>query len=484
VLHAVEDGELLRPRDAVFLEGAAADAPDVLSALAPLLAGLVAAPRGGRSALTALGVRRLALADLVELLPESAPPEAWRQRYAALSGLADDAASREALAALPVPLADGRTVRGTRGLLQLEGRPAPEGLAALGLRVVHPDAAHPLLLRLGAVPATSRSLLEAPATRAAVEAGPDVDDPDEVADAVLSLAAAAVEEGTLRSGDLPWLGLLALRDADGELAPASALALAGSLAAELLDPDEIGRPSDDLLDRWPADALTAVGVLDGLGVIAASDVDLDAPPPELTELDGFERWAEEASGADGATAGELLALRDLDVVRESGWPRLLAHVGDDPALRRAVVEPVRVVDRRGRPRDVPSYTSWWLRSRLGLEGTVVAGSGVLGGLLDGLLDPAPEWVRDLDPAVRRALGVLDDVSAGPLGPAVAATLLDRTADPGRPVDVRTCLLLWRELAALGPDALEPPDRLRVLDGERTAVVDADRAVVADDPRWV
>jgi hypothetical protein len=480
VLRTVEHGDLVRPRDAVALDGAAADQPDALSTLAPLLAGLVAAPRSGRAALTALGVRRLPLADLVEVLPD-APPQAWRARYAGLAALADDAASREALAALPVPLADGRTVRGVRGLLVLDGGAASERLAVLGLRVVHPDAAHPLLLRLGALPATARSLLEDPATRAAVQGSPDADDPDEVAAAVLSLAAAAVADGALRPGELPWLGMLALRDADGELAPASALALPGSAAARLLDPEEIGRPADDLLDRWPASALTAVGVLDGLGVAIASDIDLEAPPEELEELDGFEDWAHEAAGDGGGTAAEVVAVRDLDVVREDGWPELLAFLSADPVLRRALLDDVVVLDRRGSGRRVPSYAAWWLRRELGLEGTV-AGAGPAS--LIGLLDPAPDWVLDLDPAVRRTLGVLDDGAHAPLGPAVAVRLLARTAEPDRDVGVGACLTLWRELATSPPVGLTPPDLLRALAGEGTAVVPAEQAVVADDPRWV
>jgi hypothetical protein len=316
---------------------------------------------------------------------------------------------------------------------------------------------------------------------AAVRAGPDADDPDEVAAAVLGLVESAVGEGSLRPGELPWLGLLAVRDGEGDLAPASALAVPGSTAARLLDPDEIGEPGPELVARWSGAVLAAVGVLDGLGVAAGADVDLEAPPEELAELDGFAAWAREAVAAGAVTAGEVLAVRDLDVVRDGAWPELVAHLAGDPVLRRALLDDVQVVDARGVGRRVPSYTAWWLRRELGLDGTVVTGGS---DVLDGLLDPAPSWVADLDAAVRRALGVLDGAANGPMGPQVLATLLDRTADPGRPVGVRTCLLLWRELAGADVDGVEPPERLRVLAGEGTEVVDAERAVVADDPRWV
>ncbi|HKG50870.1 MAG TPA: hypothetical protein VKB14_10545 [Actinomycetales bacterium] len=481
VLHAVEDGTLVRPRDAVTLDGAAGDTPGVLATLAPLLSGLVAAPRFGRSALRALGVSLLGLSDLVEMLPDAATPEVWHERYEGLAPLADDPAAREALAALPVPLTDGRTVRGARGLLVLDAGPPVGGLTALGLRVVQAAAAHPLLLRLGAVAATARSLLENPATEAAVRASPDADDPDEVAAAVLGLVESAVADGSLRPGELPWLGLLALRDVEGDLAPASALALPGSEAARLLDPEEIREPAADLLDRWSRAALTAVGVLDGLGVAVAADVDLDAPPEDLAELDGFEEWAREAVAAGGVSAGELLAVRDLDVVRDGAWPQLLAHLASDPVLRRAMIEDVRVRDPRGAGRQLPSYTTWWLRRELALEGTVVTGAS---DVLDGLLDPAPSWVADLDPEMRRALGVLDGAVDAAMSPQVLATLLDRTSDHSREVSVGTCLALWRQLAEARLEGVEPPDRLRVLVGDGTQVVDAERAVVADDPRWL
>ncbi|CAM5558313.1 Molecular chaperone Hsp90 OS=Streptomyces griseomycini OX=66895 GN=FHS37_004363 PE=4 SV=1 [Streptomyces griseomycini] len=46
----------------------------------------------------------------------------------------------------------------------------PEVLARLGLKVAHPDAAHPLLEKLGALPATPRAVLTTPQVRAAVAA--------------------------------------------------------------------------------------------------------------------------------------------------------------------------------------------------------------------------------------------------------------------------------------------------------------------------
>ena len=96
-------------------------------------------------AINALGVKRVQLTDVVDMLSGDAvkdgDPAWWRSLYEVLP--ADDP---ESLGALPVPLADGRLVRGPRGTLLLTSTAPrwtrPCSSAPLGLRVVHPDAAH------------------------------------------------------------------------------------------------------------------------------------------------------------------------------------------------------------------------------------------------------------------------------------------------------------------------------------------------------
>ncbi|WP_460446785.1 thioesterase domain-containing protein, partial [Angustibacter aerolatus] len=441
-------------------------------ALAPVLAGLVAAPPGARSRLLDLGVEPVGLADVVDRLPLTGEPTWWHALYVGLAPLADDSAGREALGALPVPLADGRLVRGVRGLLLLDDVLAPEVLQPLrqwGLRLVHPEAAHPLLTRLGATPATARGLLDDPAVRAAVDDSPDADDPAEVAAAVLGLVAAAGD--ALAPGDLPWLADLALPDADDDPAPAGALALPGSLAARVLDPDDIGLLHERVVDAWPREALVAVGVLDLLAVVRAADVDPADPPDELADVAGLEEWFDLA---DGHELGEVVAVRDLDVVLDAAWPEVVRALAADPVSRRALVDPVRRRDGGA----LPPPTAWWLGRRLGSAGTV---EGVAAEL-DGLLDPAPAWVRDLDPAVRSALGV---AGAGEPPSAVLPVLLDRLGDDRRDPPVTACLKAWALLADAGDDLdVDPPARVRVLRGDGTALVHPRDAVVADDPRWL
>ena len=227
----------VRPRDAVLLSGGT---PGLAEWLAPVLPNLVAGPTR-HPAFAVLGVRRLPLAELADLLASlDREPAWWRGLYAALAG--GSAEEMAELGALPVPLADGRLVRGPRGLLLPgAGLEHPDRLAVLGLRVVAPEAAHPLLARLGAVEATPRSVLDDAATRAAVaasydnavEASYDDDGPERVADAVLGLVAALNAE----PGEYPYLADLALPGDDGDWYPAGELLLPGSPLAEVIAAD-------------------------------------------------------------------------------------------------------------------------------------------------------------------------------------------------------------------------------------------------------
>lgn len=482
LLRAVEDGALLRPREAVLLEGEAGDAGTALDVLAPVLAGLVAAPRPAAAALRALGVRRMSLSDVVELLPADLSPPEWGRRYAGLEPLAGDAADRESLAALPVPLADGRVVRGVRGSVVPADVP-PGALAALarhGLRVVHPDAlAEPaavrLLERLGARPAGARSLLDDPAARALVEEADDAaaDDTD-AADAVLSLVSAAVGAAELAPGDLPWLADLPLPAADGEVVPAGALVVPGSPAADLLDTDEVEPVAREVVDRWGTEVLEAVGVARTLARLRAVDVDLEDLPEALTSPDGAREWA--ASLGRGSVA-EVVVLRDLDLVRDDAWPAALAVVASDPALRAALVTPVRLGGGEGGRRG-PSYTAWWLRTRLGLSDRADPAAAPD---LVALLPPAPSWVAGLDAGLRDVLGLVrtwEDLDGAGWGSVLAGMV-------GDPPPLRVMAAAWTALAAAVDLEVDPPLRVVALGpGGALAVTGPDDAVVVDAPMWL
>ncbi|WP_433180385.1 sacsin N-terminal ATP-binding-like domain-containing protein [Actinoallomurus sp. CA-150999] len=444
----------VRGRDAVVVDGPAA-LTDVLAEVVP---GLLPVGWPARHpALAALGVRRLSVADVADVLAGlDREPAWWRRLYAALDG-----ADRDALAGLPVPLADGRTVRGPRGLLVTD----PEGLDALGLRVVHPEAAHSLLLRLGAVEAGPRAVLTDAATRGAVAASYDEEDPEPIWHAVLTLVARA----HLRPGEEPWLAELALPGDDGEPYPAGELLLPGAplaLAEVMADDAPFGVVDADLVERYGAEVLEAAGVLRTFALVRSEDV----IEPEF-HLDGEEEWAESFDA--GYVIPEFTAVRDLEFVAD--WREALRLLAE-PDLRAAVVEPVRVVLADGRHVDVPSYTAWWLRRHPVLDGHRPESLCVGEDLAD-LYDAAP---ADLDPRFAVALGVrttVDALLAEPDGP---AELLDRLADPARTVSRERLRDLWAALARTDLN-VEPPDHVRALVDGEPEVVPAEDAIVVDRP---
>jgi hypothetical protein len=275
------------PGTAVLAGSAVLDLGPATEAVTALLAGTVAGllpPSVLRhpAALSVLGIRRLTTADVVDLLAQSArSPAQWREVYSALA----DAPDRDALGALPVPLADGRVVTGCRGALLPDG-PLPPEVAGLPLRVVHPQAAHPLLERLGAVPATAAGLLEDPALRAACEEAEDYD--ESLARGVCALVEAAgaapawvgetlllpAERGAEVAGDLLWPGgLLDRAGADlPRLDPPAWLEERTARAAGVLDAPTVltAEPPAD----WPFEVRPAETTL-------LSDLDLAEDLPAL-----------------------------------------------------------------------------------------------------------------------------------------------------------------------------------------------------------
>ena len=469
---AEQTGRRVRPGDAVVLD---ANLPGLTDSIAPVVPDLVAGP-ARHPAYAVLGVRRLRLAELADILASlDREPAWWRHLYDVLA--AAEPAELGELGALPVPLADGRLVRGPRGLLLPgPGLEQAHSLTVLGFRVVHSEAVHPLLARLGAVEGTPQGLLADPAVRAAVAASYDEDNPGPIADAVLSLAAAA----RLRPGDYPWLADLALPAADGEWYPAGELLVPGSPLAEVVGPDTpFGTVSPEMLERYGAATLEAVGVLSSFSVLVAEDVVIDAPD---LDLDGAGEWAAEmrarlSPGSVPLVAPELVAVRDLELVDPARWPRALELLAE-PSLRAALIEPTRVLLADGRYADVPSYTSWWLRNHPVLGGRRPGDVRAAGAdpLLAGLYDEAD---MPADAAFARALGIrtsLEELLAEPVG---AEELLRRLADAARPVTRAQLRALWIALAEVAD--VEPPDRVRAVRRDEVVVADAAEVLVLDAP---
>ncbi|MFE1286991.1 sacsin N-terminal ATP-binding-like domain-containing protein [Streptomyces sp. NPDC058751] len=493
-----ENPAALRPRDAEVVEGAGAETVRVL---AEVLTGLLPAGLERRVELRTLGVARVALTEAVDRLAGlEKDPEWWYRLYDSLAGVDPDR-----LSGLPVPLADGRTTIGPRQILL----PTPEGslvapgtLARLGLKVAHPDAAHPLLEKLGALPASPRAVLTTPQVRAAVAASLDDEggawdedtlDAEELADTVLAL----VRDAALEPGDEPWLGALALPDDEGELVPAGELVLPGSPFAEIMREDELASVDAELAERWGEQPLAACGVLAGFALVRATDVVLDpdelepregdfAEPDDAGLLDAVDVWCEDVldrlpDSPVPPVATEIVAVRDLDLVDDDQWPAALALLARPP-LRDAIIQQVRILLPDGTHEIVRPYTAWWLRGHPVLDGRRPAGLLAAGGdpLLRGLYDEADATGFD-DEQVLRALGVRTSVAALLDEPGGAAELLDRLADPGRRVSGAQLHALYGALADLDPEQVTLPDELRaVVDGE-VRVVDAADAVVVDSP---
>ncbi|MQY38070.1 hypothetical protein SRB17_60780 [Streptomyces sp. RB17] len=492
--------EALRPRDAEIVEGAGAATVRVLAEVLPTL---LPAGLERRAELRTLGVARLRLADAVDRLAGlEKDPDWWWRLYDSLAGV-----DPERLSGLPVPLADGRTTIGPRQVLL----PTPDAaridadvLGRLGLKVAHEDAVHPLLEKLGALPATARAVLTTPQVRAAVAASldeegaiggweEDAPDAEELADTVLAL----VRDAGLEPGDEPWLGALALPDEDGELAPAGELVLPGSPFARVIREGELAAVDHDLAGKWGEQPLAACGVLANFALVRAADVVLDpdelepregdfAEPDDAGLLDAVDVWCEDIldrfpDSPVPPVATELVAVRDLDLVDDERWPQALALLAQPP-LRDALTQPVRVLLHDGTHEIVRPYTAWWLRGHPVLDGRRPAGLLAAGGdpLLHGLYDEADATGFE-DEQVLRALGVRTSVAALLDEPGGAAELLDRLADPDRPVAAAQLHGLYGALAELDPEQVTLPDELRAVVDGRVEVVDAAEAVVVDSP---
>ncbi|MDN3245617.1 molecular chaperone Hsp90 [Streptomyces sp. ZSW22] len=491
--------ESLRPRDAEVVEGAGADTVRVLAEVLPTL---LPAGLERRVELRTLGVARVPLTDAIDRLAglEKAPAW-WRRLYDSLAGVDPDR-----LSGLPVPLADGRTTIGPRQVLLPSPDAAsldPDVLTRLGLKVAHPDAAHPLLEKLGALPATPRAVLTTPQVRAAVAASLDDEggtnweedtlDADELAATVLGL----VRDAGLEPGDEPWLGALALPDEDGELSPAGELVFPGGPFARVMREDELAAVDAELAEKWGPDPLAACGVLVTFALVRATDVVLDpdelepregdfAEPDDAGLLDAVDVWSEDVldrfpDSPVPPVATEIVAVRDLDLVDDDRWPEALALLSRPP-LRDALVQPVRILLHDGTHEVVRPYTAWWLRGHPVLGGRRPAGLRAAGGdpLLRGLYDEADASGFE-DEQVLRALGVRTSVAALLDEPGGAAELLDRLADPGRPVTAAQLHALYGALADLDPEQVTLPDEVRAVVDGRVEVVDAADAVVVDSP---
>ncbi|MEJ2884863.1 sacsin N-terminal ATP-binding-like domain-containing protein [Actinomycetospora aeridis] len=474
--------------------------PDVLAALgeqlADVLPGLVdtrlARPRHA-PALAAVGVTRVGPAALVDALAGLDRPAAWWRGLLARLAVLVAPTAREELAALPVPLADGRLVLGARGVLLAGGdAEIAARLAAAdvpGLRVAAPaldddPAARDLLVALGARRIDGPALLADPALREAVDRSVDEAEagggPEalEALDALAALVLALVAAGGAVDRDL---GAVALRDADGGHRRADELVLPDGELRGLVDPDgPLGVLDPAVAAAHPRHVLTAVGVLDGFAVLRD-----DAPAGPDHDLDDEETWwaeevdpvAERPDGPDGDAPGPLVAVRDLELVADDRWDAAWPVLAGDREVREALggARPVEALDPDAGDGPRP-YTAWWLGRHGRLAGRPPTTWRLPGAsAVAGLYDPVPDDVAArLDPAFLAAIGVRTRARVSSTDD--ATDLLARLAEPARAVPPARAAAAHAALAdavAAGRVSVadvEPPDRVRTADG---AVRDAD-----------
>jgi hypothetical protein len=445
------DGRPLTPAEARLLPVPSKELADSVASYVP---GLVKAELvEQREALAALDITRLELSDVVDhLTGVSRPPTEWRDLYAALTKIVDnDPSTLDALGALPVPLVDGRTVPGPRGVLISD-----LDLSSVdGVNVVHPDAVHPLLERLGARRGGPEELLASMATRVehSIEDAESGLDTSGLANTVLRL----VSEAGTRPGEEPWLGALALRAADGEWCRADELALPGASFLAVLDPDSpLGILSTDIAEQWPPHVLAAVGVLGGFTIV----VDEAPTGPDHDLADEGEWWDDQPE-----PPARLEAIRDLDLIADDAWPAAIRLLASEPDTWRVM--------RTG-------YTAWWISHHALLAGQPPAYWRLPDAVeLTGLHDPAP---TDLEPELQELMGVRAGLAVESTED--AADLLDRLADPARTVSRGIAHRAYTALAeavrdgVVDPAYLDPPAEVRTADGDVT-----DNGVVLDVP-WL
>ncbi len=453
--------------------------PGLVSVLSDVVDGLVAYEWGRSGTLVdVLGARPMALADVLEeLVSLQREPSWWRELYDALEGV-----DTAILDGLPVPLVDGRVVRGVRSCLLPEGDVS--AVTELGLRVVHPDAVHRLLSRLGARPGDAGSVLRADEMNAMLREAMEPEEQQRVTRAVLALVA----ESGMNVGDVAALAALRLPTNDGRWLPAGDLLLPGTDLASAAIADANYVDSSFVHDVGRS-CLVAVGALESFRVVTHHDVLLDAD--SLAELlDDGELWGERVAAigdvpdVGGAIAAEVSLVRGLEVIRDDAWESVWPLLAE-PDIRRALVEPVAVVLGDGRRVVASSMSGWWL-SDVAMFGGLTPRQSCTGDdpRLRGLFAPVPAWAST-DPALLKAIGVASSVEQLMSRSADVEELLVRLAEPDVTPSVEGLLGIYRALAELPEESWpDPPERLRVVTGDDTELVSAEDVTVVTAPHHV
>lgn len=411
--------------------------------------------------------------DAVAPLPLT--PDEWRTVYAACSGL--DARDLEGL---PVPLADGRVVRGVRSTMLADGH--SHELAVLGVDVVHEDAEHRLLERLGARPFEATKVLDATFVRRVADAAQHDED---AARQMIVAAVALLDDSAVEPGDLVALADVPVATRADGWVPAASVVLPGSALDAVADPSA-SRLADDLVAQASQRAWAALGVLAALTPVTLHEQPLDPYLWDTLMVDGGDWCAAAADVAAVDDPGDLFA-PEVTIVRgaallETASIRDCAPLLAEPQVARALVSPTVVLTGDGRRVSVPSPTAWWLSEIPILDGRCPAEVRVEG---DDRLEPFFPVVAlpaGLDEDVLLAIGAHTTLERWLDAPGGVDEVLDALADDSVQVPPALLVDVLAAVTEVDDERLpDPPDRVRVIANGTTTVVDADDAVVTIAP---
>lgn len=466
------DGQLAAPPELVALEPSE---PGLVRVLAEHVLDLVD-PAWVGDELRSLGLVTRPLHEVWDTLASlGLSARQWRAVYDEVQRL-----DARALEGLPVPLADGRVVRGARATM-LSGGHGGE-LALLGVDVVHAEAEHPLLERLGARPFEVTTVLDAAFVRRVEDAVEF--DPVDARQMIVAAASLLVDSGAT-PGQLVAMANLPVPTADAGWSAAASVVLPGS-RLDAVAADEVPRLAEDMAQAAPAAAWAALGVLAALTPVTLHELPLDPEVWDDVMADGGDWCAAVADRAATNDPGELLA-PEVTIVRGvellEGAPLAgIASLVADPDVRRALLAPTVVLTGDGRRITVPSPAAWWLSEAPLLDGRSPVEVRVPG---DDRIDPffpvvdAPEGVG-LD--LLEAIGVHTTLERWLLAPDGVNELLDAMADGEVAVGLELLSALYAKVAESGrPELVDPPTRVRAIVGAATSVTDADDVIVAIAP---
>lgn len=467
------DGLARRPSELVALD---AD-PELVRALAPHLDDLLdPAWTSHLAVLRPLGTPARPIVEVWDAIaPLPLTPDEWHAVYDACTGLA----ARD-LEGLPVPLADGRVVRGVRSTTLARGH--SDQLAVLGVDVVHEDAEHPLLERLGARPFDVKHVLDAAFVRRVTDAA---DHDDDVARQMVVAAATLLADSAVEPGDLVAVADVPVATRDDGWVRAASVVLPGSALDAVADPSA-PRLADDLAAQVGDSAWAALGVLTALTPVTLHEQPLDPYLWDQLMVDGGDWCAAAADVAAADDPGDLFA-PEVTIVRgvellETASIEDCAPLLAAPQVARALMAPTVVLSGGGRRVSVPAPAAWWLSEIPILDGRCPAEVRVAG---DDRLEPffpLTPLPAGVDEDLLTAIGVHTTLERWLQAPGGVDEVLQALADESVPVPPEVLVDVLVAIAKVDDEQLpDPPRRVRVIVDDTTAVVDAEDAVVAVAP---